>query len=83
MRRAAKADWVALGDVSPSVIRAVVLSEDGRFCSHGGIDFDAMQDAIERAADGAPRGASTISMQVTKNLFLWPSKSYVRKAIET
>ena len=75
-------DWVALGDVSPSVIRAVVLSEDGRFCSHGGIDFDAMQDAIERAADGAPRGASTISMQVTKNLFLWPSKSYVRKAIE-
>jgi monofunctional biosynthetic peptidoglycan transglycosylase len=75
-------DWVALDDVSSSVIRAVVLSEDGRFCSHSGVDFDAMQAAIERAADGAPRGASTISMQVTKNLFLWPSKSYVRKAIE-
>lgn len=74
--------WVPMEDISPQIVRAVLLSEDGRFCDHTGVDFDAMQDAIERAGDGAPRGASTISMQVTKNLFLWPSKSYVRKAIE-
>ena len=75
-------DWVSLEDVSPQIIRAVLLSEDGRFCQHSGVDFQEMQNAIERAGDGPARGASTISMQVTKNLFLWPSKSYVRKAIE-
>ncbi len=74
--------WVAIENISPQIVRAVLLSEDGRFCQHSGVDFDAMQDAIERAGDGSPRGASTISMQVTKNLFLWPSKSYIRKAIE-
>lgn len=74
--------WTPIEDISPQVVRAVLLSEDGRFCQHYGVDFDAMQDAIERAGDGSPRGASTISMQVTKNLFLWPSKSYIRKAIE-
>ncbi|MFN0217189.1 MAG: monofunctional biosynthetic peptidoglycan transglycosylase [Hyphomicrobium sp.] len=75
--------WVALDDISLDVIRAVMLSEDGRFCQHSGVDFEEMQNAIDRAGDGGvPRGASTISMQVIKNLFLWPSKSYVRKAIE-
>lgn len=75
--------WVDIENISPQIVRAVLLSEDGRFCEHSGVDFDAMQDAIEKAGDGgAPRGASTISMQVVKNLFLWPSKSYVRKAIE-
>ncbi|NOT70863.1 MAG: monofunctional biosynthetic peptidoglycan transglycosylase [Hyphomicrobium sp.] len=74
--------WVPMDSISPQVVRAVLLSEDGRFCQHWGVDFAAMQDAIERAGDGIPRGASTISMQVTKNLFLWPSKSYIRKAIE-
>lgn len=74
--------WADIDEISPQVVRAVLLSEDGRFCDHTGVDFDAMQDAIERAGDGAPRGASTISMQVVKNLFLWPSKSYIRKAIE-
>lgn len=74
--------WADIDQISPQVVRAVLLSEDGRFCDHTGVDFDAMQDAIERAGDGAPRGASTISMQVVKNLFLWPSKSYIRKAIE-
>jgi monofunctional biosynthetic peptidoglycan transglycosylase len=75
-------EWIDLDDVSADAIRAVLLSEDGRFCQHYGIDFEEMQNAIERARDGAPRGASTISMQVVKNLFLWPSRSYVRKAIE-
>jgi monofunctional biosynthetic peptidoglycan transglycosylase len=75
--------WVAIDDMSPNIVRAVMLSEDGRFCQHSGIDFEALEDAVERAGDGsAARGASTISMQVIKNMFLWPSKSYLRKAIE-
>lgn len=76
-------DWVSIEQISPQIVRAVLLSEDGRFCQHRGVDLLEMQAAIERAGDGGvPRGASTISMQVIKNLFLWPSKSYVRKAIE-
>lgn len=75
-------DWVPLDAISPHVVRAVLLSEDGRFCQHWGVDLDEMQNAMERAGDGIPRGASTISMQVTKNLFLWQSKSYLRKSIE-
>lgn len=77
-------DWVSLDKISPQIVRAVLLSEDGRFCQHNGVDFLEMQAAIERASEdgGVARGASTISMQVTKNLFLWSSKSYVRKAIE-
>lgn len=75
-------DWVAMDAISPQIVRAVLLSEDGRFCQHHGVDLLEMQAAIERAQDGIPRGASTISMQVIKNLFLWPSKSFVRKAIE-
>jgi monofunctional glycosyltransferase len=73
--------WVPMEDISPNVVRAVLLSEDGRFCEHFGIDFEAIEDAIENS-DGRSRGGSTISMQVIKNLFLWPSKSYLRKAIE-
>jgi monofunctional biosynthetic peptidoglycan transglycosylase len=75
-------DWVAIDAISPQIVRAVVVAEDGRFCQHRGIDMLAMQAAIEQAKDGVARGASTISMQVTKNLFLWPSKSYIRKALE-
>lgn len=75
-------NWVPIEAISPALVRTVIASEDGRFCQHGGIDLDAMQTAIERAGDGTPRGASTISMQVAKNLFLWPSKSYLRKALE-
>jgi monofunctional biosynthetic peptidoglycan transglycosylase len=74
--------WVTINEISPNLVRAVIVAEDGTFCSHWGIDLAAMEQAIEKAVDGIPRGASTISMQVTKNLFLWQSKSYVRKAIE-
>ncbi len=74
--------WVPLDDISPNLHRAVIMSEDGRFCRHWGIDFAEVLSAIKRASGGTPRGASTITMQVSKNLFLWPSKSYVRKAIE-
>jgi monofunctional biosynthetic peptidoglycan transglycosylase len=74
--------WVPLESISRNLVRAVVVSEDGRFCEHSGIDTAAIREAIDRAARGTPRGASTISMQVTKNLFLWNAKSYVRKVIE-
>jgi monofunctional biosynthetic peptidoglycan transglycosylase len=74
--------WVPIESISPHLVRAVVVSEDGRFCSHHGIDVEAIQEAIARSRGGIPRGASTISMQVVKNLFLWQSKSYVRKLIE-
>jgi monofunctional biosynthetic peptidoglycan transglycosylase len=74
--------WVPLDRISPHLMRAVIASEDGRFCSHWGIDYAEIADAIRRSSGGIPRGASTISMQVAKNLFLWPAKSYVRKVIE-
>ncbi|MBN8912760.1 MAG: monofunctional biosynthetic peptidoglycan transglycosylase [Rhizobiales bacterium] len=74
--------WVPLKSISRNLVRAVIVSEDGRFCEHSGIDTAAIKEAIERASRGTPRGASTISMQVTKNLFLWNAKSYVRKVIE-
>jgi monofunctional biosynthetic peptidoglycan transglycosylase len=75
-------DWVPLNKMSTSLIKAVVVAEDARFCQHWGIDIDAIQYAIEHAGDGTPRGASTISMQTAKNLFLWSSKSYIRKILE-
>jgi monofunctional biosynthetic peptidoglycan transglycosylase len=64
------------------LVRAVIASEDARFCLHRGIDFGELKAAIEDARQGNPRGASTITMQVVKNVFLWPSRSYVRKALE-
>lgn len=77
-------DWVPLERISPHLIKAVVLSEDARFCSHWGVDWKSMEKAIEKAEKrgGGPRGASTIPMQTAKNLFLWQTRSYVRKAIE-
>jgi monofunctional biosynthetic peptidoglycan transglycosylase len=74
--------WIPFEDISPALVRAVIVSEDGRFCEHGGIDTQAMRQAIERASGGTPRGASTISMQLTKNLFLFNAKSYLRKVVE-
>ncbi len=75
-------EWVPLDSISPNLIQAVVVSEDGRFCEHWGIDFVEIAEALKRSPHGVPRGASTITMQVAKNLFLWPAKSYVRKVIE-
>ncbi len=74
--------WLPIERIPAQVIRAIVVSEDGRFCSHRGIDLKEIEIAIENSKDGTPRGASTITMQVAKNLFLWPSKSYIRKALE-
>lgn len=76
-------DWVPIEDISPNLLRAVVVSEDWGFCNHYGVDLDAIEKALEQAGEGKiARGASTISMQVIKNLFLSQSKSYLRKAIE-
>lgn len=78
-----KHDSVSLNNVSPNLQRAVIASEDGRFCLHNGIDFDAVQDAVEDyGARGKLRGASTISMQVSRNVFLWTGGGVVRKALE-
>ncbi|HWK40036.1 MAG TPA: monofunctional biosynthetic peptidoglycan transglycosylase, partial [Hyphomicrobium sp.] len=74
--------WVPLEQISPNLRRAVIVSEDGRFCRHWGVDLVEAANALKRASDGYPRGASTITMQVAKNLFLLPTKSYVRKVIE-
>ncbi len=74
-------DYVPINEVSSQLIRSVIRAEDSKFCKHYGIDFESMADAIEDK-DGRSRGASTIPMQVAKNLFLWPSHSYIRKLIE-
>ena len=74
--------WTPIDRISPNLLQAVILSEDGQFCRHRGVDWLAMKEAIEQSLDGNARGGSTISMQTVKNLFLWPSKSYLRKAIE-
>jgi monofunctional biosynthetic peptidoglycan transglycosylase len=75
---------VALKRISPHVIRAVIAAEDSNFCTHDGFDVEAIQNALESNARGRrTRGASTISQQTAKNLFLWPSRSWVRKGFET
>jgi len=76
--------WVPLERISPHLIAAVVSNEDNRICVHSGVDWGAIEDAIEQAErrGGQPRGASTIPMQTAKNLFLWPHRSYLRKAAE-
>ena len=75
--------WVPLERISPNLVRAVIASEDNEFCSPWGFDFKELQDAYEEAQNGGRlRGASTISQQTAKNVFLWPGRSYVRKGFE-
>lgn len=75
--------WVDIEAISPALPRSVVAAEDARFCSHRGIDWGSISDILEDAEDGeVARGGSTITQQVAKNLFLWPGRSYVRKALE-
>nr|WP_239468002.1 monofunctional biosynthetic peptidoglycan transglycosylase [Microvirga arvi] len=76
-------DFVGLDGIAASLPLAVMTAEDSRFCEHNGVDWDALWDVVEAAdEDGPARGASTIPMQVAKNLFLWPSRSYLRKGME-
>lgn len=72
-------DWVNIDDIAPTMARSVVAAEDANFCLHWGFDMDAIRDAID---SGGNRGASTISQQVVKNVFLWQNRSWVRKALE-
>jgi monofunctional biosynthetic peptidoglycan transglycosylase len=75
--------WIDFSAMSPALPRSVVASEDAKFCSHHGIDWDALRDVIDDAEDGeVTRGGSTITQQVAKNLFLWPGRSVVRKGLE-
>ena len=76
-------DWVDLEDISPHAALAVIASEDQQFPFHAGFDLKSIREAVrENAHRKRPRGASTISQQVAKNLFLWNGASYVRKGIE-
>ncbi|MEZ5958815.1 MAG: monofunctional biosynthetic peptidoglycan transglycosylase [Hyphomonadaceae bacterium] len=90
MQRAAEGETirhypVPLNRMSPHVVRALIASEDARFCEHDGFDIEAIQNAMEsnRRGRGPMRGGSTISQQTAKNLFLWPERGWVRKGFET
>ncbi|MBB4121043.1 biosynthetic peptidoglycan transglycosylase [Martelella radicis] len=75
--------WVAFDDIAPVLVQSVLMSEDGQFCNHYGIDWREYKAVIEDALSGEKtRGASTIPMQTVKNLFLWNGRSYVRKVLE-
>jgi len=75
--------WVPLERMSPDLPRTVVVGEDARFCTHMGVDFQELREAIDEADDiTEARGGSTITQQLAKNLFLWQGRSFVRKALE-
>ncbi len=71
--------WVALEEIAPVMARSVVAAEDAKFCLHWGFDVDAIRAAME---NGANRGASTITQQTVKNVFLWQGRSWIRKLLE-
>ncbi len=73
-------EWRDLDRISPHLARAVIAAEDARFCDHWGIDLAAVREAV--AEGGRLRGASTITQQLAKNLFLWQGRSWLRKGLE-
>ncbi|MEX0924131.1 MAG: monofunctional biosynthetic peptidoglycan transglycosylase [Rhodovibrionaceae bacterium] len=76
-------DWEPLEDISPHLPLAIVAAEDNRFCEHRGFDVEAIREALAEARQGGRvRGASTISMQTAKNVFLWGGRNYLRKGLE-
>ncbi len=78
-------DWVSMDQISPYLAASVLSSEDARFCGHWGVDWTELQGVIDDVMDddeGPVRGASTVSMQAAKNLFLWDGRSFVRKVLE-
>jgi monofunctional biosynthetic peptidoglycan transglycosylase len=75
--------WVSLDAIAPALPNAVLSSEDARFCLHNGVDFDAIALVFKQGGDTGPsRGASTIAMQIAKNLYLWPLPTLMRKPLE-
>lgn len=77
--RPVRQDWVPIENIAPVMARSAVAAEDANFCLHWGFDVTAIRAAIE---EGGSRGASTISQQVVKNVFLWQGRSWVRKVLE-
>ena len=76
-------DWEPLSNIDRNHVRAVIASEDGKFCRHDGFDREAIEQAMKRNAKGGRiRGGSTISQQTAKNVFLWQGGGYFRKGIE-
>lgn len=76
-------DWEPLSDIDRNLVRAVIASEDGKFCRHDGFDREAIEQAMRRNAQGGRiRGGSTISQQTAKNVFLWQGGGYFRKGLE-
>lgn len=72
-------DWVSMDDIAPVMARSAVAAEDANFCLHWGFDMKAIREAVE---EGSNRGASTITQQTVKNVFLWHDRNWVRKALE-
>lgn len=80
---ALRKEWRAYDEISPHLVQAVLASEDSRFCEHSGFDWTALRLALARNLEGGQTlGASTISMQTAKNVFLWPARTYLRKGLE-
>ena len=79
-----KHDWVSIDKISKNLPLAVVCSEDQNFMNHSGFDMKAIERSIEASKKGSKRlrGASTISQQTAKNVFLWPGRSWIRKGFE-
>ncbi|WP_207455197.1 monofunctional biosynthetic peptidoglycan transglycosylase [Azospirillum sp. SYSU D00513] len=76
-------DWVPLTEISPQLVRAVIASEDAKFCDHLGFDWAAIEGAFAAIEDGGRlRGGSTISQQTAKNVFLWQDRTWIRKGAE-
>ena len=76
-------DWVPLEKIAPALPQAVIAAEDNLFCEHRGFDWKALEGELKTYASGErARGASTITMQTAKNLFLWPGRTLARKALE-
>lgn len=77
-------EWVPLENISKNLQLAVICSEDQKFVTHRGFDVEAIEKVIDNySADEQIRGASTISQQTAKNVFLWPQRSWIRKGFET
>ena len=75
--------WTRAEEISPHLVRAVIAAEDTRFCEHAGVDLDAIRTALdERQESGRVRGASTLTQQTAKNVFLWNGGGYARKGAE-
>jgi len=83
LMRGVDRQWVPFDQIAPVLVKSVMVSEDGQFCFHGGVDWGEMRDLLQDTLRGqATRGGSTIPMQTSKNLFLWNGRSFARKALE-